>query len=183
MEKRNPLIKLNSSAGFSILECLIALAILSIALSWISNLFLQQRLSSLKNESITTSVKIAQTILDSIRQRKVSKTPYENYVLKSGAYTQICDKNTAAINDPNEICPVSGISTERAADLQQVFRDYYKAIITFCPYDLDATVSVEKKCTSDSRYIKVEIVDNRRDGADADKYVTETAFTKFGREE
>jgi prepilin-type N-terminal cleavage/methylation domain-containing protein len=177
---KSKLNKASSEAGFSLLECMIALAMLSVALGWLSNLFLQQRVNSLKNESITGSVKVAQTILDDIRQRNLLKVPSATYVLGSGPYQQVCKKSTTVTEDPNYLCPGGGIQATREQELNQIFGQYYQANITFCPYDLETDSQyINKKCTADSRYIKVEIIDIRRDGANAEKYITESFFTRF----
>jgi prepilin-type N-terminal cleavage/methylation domain-containing protein len=173
-------IKVRSDAGFSLLECIIALAMLSVALGWLSNLFLQQRINSLTNESTTGSVKVAQTILDDIRQRNLLKVPSATYVLGSGPYQQVCKKSTTVAEDPNYLCPGGGIAATREQELNQIFGSYYQATVTFCPYDLETASQYDnKKCTADSRYIKVEILDTRRNGADKEKYTTESFFTRF----
>lgn len=166
--------------GFSLIECIIALGILAAALSWLSSIFLQQRLTSLKNESTVNSIKITQTILDDIRQRNLLKLPSESYVIGSGSFKQVCDSSTTVAQDPNLICPGSGVQATRTEELKQIFGNYHQAVIDFCPYDLETGNEYkDKKCTQDSRYIKVEIIDKRRGGAEADKYVTESFFTRF----
>jgi prepilin-type N-terminal cleavage/methylation domain-containing protein len=181
--------KTRTDAGFSLLECVIALAMLSIALGWLSNLFLQQRLNNLKNESTTGSVKVAQTMLDNLRQRNPLSIPTTG--------SQVCKKSTlfditklpypSNLSHPDNItdadylpilCPLVGASeTEQLQELNNIFGEYYEATITLCPYDSGTDNS--KKCNENSRYIKIEVVDTRRKGADAEKYTNEIFFTKF----
>lgn len=68
--------------GFSLVEALAALTILTITISFVSPLFIGQRINNLKSEIRTGAVTASQQVLDELRQKDPS------YLQSSGSSTQ-----------------------------------------------------------------------------------------------
>lgn len=75
-----------SEQGMTLTESMVALAIFGIALSYLAPQLLQQRLSTIRNDTRTGAVAVSQQVLDDLRRTNVTTLPNSGYTTTSSTY-------------------------------------------------------------------------------------------------
>jgi prepilin-type N-terminal cleavage/methylation domain-containing protein len=142
------------SSGFSLVEVMAALVVITVGLAFLSLLFTQQRLNTINSEVRSGAVVFSQRILDRLRQKDPNTLPKPPI---NQSITKQCPPINSAPPEDIDLCP---------PDLNNSSSYSYLANVIFS--------EDQNTCKDDCRKIKVEVV------RDAEKiYTVETIYTKF----
>ncbi|PSB05167.1 prepilin-type N-terminal cleavage/methylation domain-containing protein [Merismopedia glauca] len=146
--------RIESNSGFSLVEVIVALVVITVGLAFLSLLFTQQRLNTINSEVRTGAVVFSQRILDHLRQKDPNNLPKPPI---NQSITKQCPPIDSAPQEDIDLCP--------------------PAITNYTSYSYQANITFSEdqtSCKDNCRKIKLEVI---RDAVKI--YTVETIYTKF----